>query len=72
MIDDGLHSLNANLHSLKFFLSRLRIGGYAVIEDINPSVEPLYLIVNSLIKKDYACNFINRGSNTCFVAKRFF
>ncbi len=72
MIDDGLHSLSANLHSLNFFLTRLRIGGYAVIEDINPLAEPLYLIVNSLILKNYVCNFINQESNTCFVVKRIF
>ena len=37
MIDDGLHSPNANLHSLKF-LPLLKVGGYAVIEDVNFSL----------------------------------
>jgi hypothetical protein len=34
MIDDGLHSLDANFHSLAFFLDRLKPNGYAVVEDI--------------------------------------
>ena len=70
MIDDGLHSPNANLHSLKFFLPRLKVGGYAVIEDVNPHTVDLWKIVSSLLGEKYLSAFISTKNACVFVVKR--
>ena len=70
MIDDGLHSPNANLHSLNFFLPRLKIGGYAVIEDINPLTEPLWTVVSALIADTHSSSFIMTKTSAMFVAMK--
>ena len=69
MIDDGLHSPNANLHSLKFFLPRLKVGGYAVIEDVNPHTVDLWKIVSSLLGEKYLSAFISTKNACVFVVK---
>jgi len=70
MIDDGLHSPNANLHSLYFFMSHLRIGGYAVIEDINPLTENLWKVVSSLIEPNFKSAFISTKASSIYVVQR--
>jgi cephalosporin hydroxylase len=70
MIDDGLHSPNANLHSLKFFLPRLKVGGYAVIEDVASPTVDLWKIVSSLLGEKYLSAFISTKSAYVFVVKR--
>ena len=70
MIDDGLHSPNANLHSLQFFMSHLKIGGYAVIEDINEATKPIWKVVSQLIEPNYKSCFIKTKSAAVFVLKR--
>jgi len=72
MIDDGLHSPNANLHSLKFFIEYLNVGGYAVIEDINEEAEPLWKVVSSLIEPQFKSAFIKTKSRFIFIAKKEF
>ena len=49
MIDDGLHSPNIKLHSLKFFLNKIKIGGYAVIEDINFQSKEIWKLTSALL-----------------------
>lgn len=39
-IDDGLHSFNANINSLRAGLRSVKQGGFIVIEDIHPELEP--------------------------------
>ncbi len=70
MIDDGLHSSNANLHSLKFFLPRLKVGGFAVIEDQKPLQEPLWKVVSSLLGKEFLSAFVQMKTACVFVVKR--
>ena len=70
MIDDGLHSPNANLHSLQFFMHHLKIGGYAVIEDINKLTEPIWKVVSHLIEPNFQSAFIETKSAFVFVIKR--
>mgnify|MGYP001484232284 CR=1 FL=1 len=70
MIDDGLHSPNANLHSLKFFLPRLKVGGYAVVEDIDPEKENMWAIVTSLLPNNYHASFIRTKASNVYVVKR--
>jgi len=70
MIDDGLHSPNANLHSLKFFVKHLRLGGYAIIEDIHPSTKPIWEIVSELIEPNFVSAFLQTKSACLFIARK--
>ena len=49
IIDDGLHSPEANLQTLRFALPRLASGGWAVIEDISPAAAPIWRLVTALL-----------------------
>ena len=70
MIDDGLHSPNANLHSLNFFIPRLKVNGYAVIEDINPLTVKLWLIVTALLAENYCGALVKTKGAYIYVVKR--
>lgn len=48
-IDDGLHSPHANLASLEFGLSRAKLGGWVVIEDIPKAATALWQCVAALL-----------------------
>ena len=47
MIDDVLHAPSAKIHTLGMFLTRLKVGGFAVIEDIPWKTKVLWMIVAS-------------------------
>lgn len=49
IIDDGLHSPEANLNTLRFALPRLAPGGWCVIEDIGGPAGPLWVSVAALL-----------------------
>ena len=70
MIDDGLHAPNANLHSLKFFLNKLRIGGYAVIEDISFESKDVWFLTTELLPSNFIGAFIKTKSAYVYVVKR--
>lgn len=70
MIDDGLHSPNANLHSLKFFITKIKIGGYAVIEDIDLKTKQIWNLVSTLLPPNFNSAFLKTKSAYVFVVKR--
>lgn len=70
MIDDGLHSPNANLHSLKFFIKRLKIGGYAVIEDISIHSKGIWDITTALLPSNFNGALIKTKSAYIYLVKR--
>lgn len=70
MIDDGLHSPNANLKSLRFFLPRLKVGGWAVVEDIGPAAVPLWQIVASMLPATFEAFVLNNKSTASMFAVR--
>lgn len=70
MIDDGLHSPNANLNSLAFFLPRLKVGGWAIIEDISIDALEFWQIVSSVAPKKYECHILASGENLLFAMKK--
>jgi len=49
VIDDGLHSPNANIESLRFGLQIVKKGGWVVVEDINGQAIPLWQVVSALL-----------------------
>jgi len=62
VIDDGLHSPDANLNTLSLGLRKVRPGGWVVIEDISPSALPLWECVAVLLRPGYrACLFSAEG-----------
>jgi len=70
MIDDGLHSINANLRSLEFFLRKLRKGGFAVIEDIPEWSIEFWYIVPNLLGSEFESNVIRTRKSFLFIVKK--
>ena len=70
MIDDGLHSPNANLHSLHFFLQNIKVGGFAVVEDIGVLTKPIWDAVGHMIQPSYVSAFIQTKAACMFIAQR--
>jgi len=59
IIDDGLHSPDANIETLKFGLTKIRAGGWVVIEDISADAIPVWEVVAALLPKNYRSNIFN-------------
>ncbi|NDF60285.1 MAG: hypothetical protein EB100_04320 [Crocinitomicaceae bacterium] len=70
MIDDGLHSIGANLNSLQFFMAKLRVGGFAVIEDIPYTSIPVLRVVANLIKDRADCSILECKASFVFLARK--
>ena len=70
MIDDGLHAPNANLHSLNFFLPRIKVGGWAVVEDIAPPTETIWKLVATILPTSYKCHLVQARSSLMFLVNR--
>jgi hypothetical protein len=70
IIDDGLHSPNANLATLLFGLERLKIGGWLVIEDIAPSALPMWNVISALIPSQYDCRVVAADKALLFSVRR--
>lgn len=70
IIDDGLHSPNANLATLLFGLERLKIGGWLVIEDIAPAALPMWNVISALIPSQYDCRVVAADKALLFSVRR--
>lgn len=53
VIDDGLHSPDANINSLRFGLEIVKKGGWVVIEDIGNDAISLWQVVAALLPQQY-------------------
>jgi hypothetical protein len=71
IIDDGLHSPEANLQVLKFAYSNLKVGGWLIIEDINYSALEIWEIVDRLIEANFENFLINDEGTLVFASRRF-
>lgn len=58
IIDDGLHSPNANLATLVFGLGRLKVNGYLVVEDIPSDALPIWQVVSAALLPDRYESFV--------------
>jgi len=72
MIDDGLHSLVSSLNSLNLFLRLIRIGGYAVVEDIPNHVTDIYRLVSALIFPKYLSKLVSSHGGYLFVVQKIY
>jgi hypothetical protein len=70
IIDDGLHSPDANLNSLKFGLGLVKQGGFVVIEDISKEAIPLWQIVAKLLGEKYSCSLWNADGAIIFMVEK--
>lgn len=70
IIDDGLHSPDANLAVLLFALPRLRVGGSVVIEDISPDAQPLWQIVELFLRDSYDTALVSATGAMMFAVRR--
>jgi len=63
IIDDGLHSPDANLTTLLFSLKKIRCGGWFVVEDICQAAVPVWRVVAALLAGHYKSQiFVARGA----------
>lgn len=69
MIDDGLHSPNANLNTLAMFLGKLRPGGTAVVEDIHMHALELWQIVAACVPEGYEATLVRARRGLMFVVR---
>jgi hypothetical protein len=70
VIDDGLHSPNANIETLRFGLTKIRIGAWVVVEDISPEALPLWEVVSALLPSNYEPHILHGESVLVFAVKR--
>jgi hypothetical protein len=70
IIDDGLHSPNANLATLLFGFERLTIGGWLVIEDIAPRALPVWQVIAALMPPEYDSQIIAAKGALLFSIRR--
>lgn len=71
IIDDGLHSVHANLRTLEFSLKKLSVGGSVVIEDIGKPAAPVWRLIENLLPKEtYKTQLFQTKSALVFVVKK--
>ena len=71
IIDDGLHSPDANLYTLEFALKALSAEGVAIIEDIHPSANAIWKVTSYLCNRHgYASHLISTRRANAFVVSK--
>ena len=73
IIDDGLHTIEANLNTLTSAMTAIRPGGWIVIEDIGPDSECLsvWLAVSSIIGDRFETFLLDTlGGSRMFLARQ--
>jgi hypothetical protein len=71
IIDDGLHSPNANIQTLNFGLSKIKAGGWVVIEDIGGNAIPLWEVVSAVLPSQYESYLFDaEGGTVVFAVKK--
>ena len=70
VIDDGLHSPNANIATLEFGLKILKIGGWVVIEDIGEEAISIWQTVSALFPNSYEPHIFSADGAILFAVKK--
>lgn len=70
IIDDGLHSIDANLRVMTFALPLLKVGGWLVIEDVSENSLELWQLVSMLIPSDFRSSLILAKNGFLFLVQR--
>ena len=70
IIDDGLHSPNANLAVLAFGLGKLKTGGWLVIEDVPERAVPFWRVVAALLPGAFTSKLVRAEGALAFAVQR--
>jgi cephalosporin hydroxylase len=70
VIDDGLHTPNANIASLDFALKLIKKGGWAVIEDIAAEAEVVWYAVAAMLPDQYESHLFQADGGLLFAVQR--
>jgi SAM-dependent methyltransferase len=70
VIDEGLHSPNANIATLTFALQKLKPGGHAVIEDIHARSLPIWDLLGMILPRDYVASILQAKEGFLFVVRK--
>jgi hypothetical protein len=69
VIDDGLHSPNANIETLRFGLSKIRVGGWVIIEDVGADALPIWEVVSAILPGRYLSTLYRARGGFLFAVK---
>ena len=72
VIDDGLHSPNANIATLKFGLNIIKRGGWVVVEDIGFGAIDFWQVTAALLPSKYRCHIFKANEGIIFAVQRVF
>jgi hypothetical protein len=70
IIDDGLHSPNANIATMLFAFRALKSGGTFVVEDIAEKSIPVWQSIQAILPASYASTLINAKNGLLFMVTR--
>lgn len=70
VIDDGLHSPNANITSLEFGLKIIKVGGWVVLEDISDKSISIWQTVSALLPNNFEPHIYSTDWTIIFAVKR--
>lgn len=70
IVDDGLHAPDANIATLQFALSKVKVGGWIVIEDIAIEAQPIWEVVAALLPESYDTYLFSAEYELVFAVKR--
>jgi len=70
VIDDGLHSPDANIATLAFGLAKIRAGGWVAVEDIGPGATPVWEVVSALLPDNFRPYLIKAEGAMVFAVQR--
>jgi cephalosporin hydroxylase len=70
VIDDGLHSPDANIASLEFGLKIIKIGGWVVVEDIVRDALSVWEVISALMPNKYETHIFSADGVIVFAVKR--
>lgn len=70
IIDDGLHSPDANIAVLSFAIRKIRVGGWIAIEDIREEALPVWGVVAALLPATFKCVVVKNRDANAFAVQR--
>ena len=70
VIDDGLHSPNANIATMLFALTILKPSAFFVVEDISSSSVPVWQVIAALLPESYRPKIIQAESALLFMIQK--
>jgi len=70
IIDDGLHSPDANINTLNFALTKVKTGGWVVIEDIRCEATPVWTVVSCILPEKFECHLLEADRGFIFAVQR--